>query len=98
MKSARHSSRTGEAVEVWGLGKDETLRLPRKRGGIVARVEKGTVVVTQAGDPEDHVLRTGESVTLPVAGLAIAWALTPAVLVVRGAQSPYLADVGKVAA
>jgi hypothetical protein len=42
------------------------------------------VLVTQAGDLEDHVLRTGEVLTLPPGGLVVAWALTPSTVAVRG--------------
>jgi hypothetical protein len=77
------TSRTGSGTGVWDLAQDATMRLPRGRSGVVARAERGTLVVTQAGDPEDHVLRPGEEVRLPRGGLAVAWALTPSVLAVR---------------
>ena len=78
-------SPTGNGAQVWELGKDATVRLPRWRKGLVARVERGTLIVTQAGDPEDHVLAAGDEVRLPPGGLAVAWALTPSLLAVRDA-------------
>jgi hypothetical protein len=78
-------SPTGNDAQVWELGKDATVRLPRWRKGLVARVERGTLIVTQAGDPEDHVLAAGDEVRLPPGGLAVAWALTPSLLAVRDA-------------
>jgi DUF2917 family protein len=70
------------------LEQDETLRLPRGRFGIRARVERGTVIVTQAGDLEDHVLEEGDEVWLPSGGLVVAWAITPAVLAVAEGVAP----------
>lgn len=65
----------------WDLAADDTLRLPRQP--VVVRVERGTVVVTQASDPEDHVVGAGEEVVLPGGRLAVAWALAPSRLEVR---------------
>ncbi len=65
------------------LAKDATLRLPRGRNGVVVRAEGGSLVVTQEGDPEDHVLGPGEEVHLPRGGLAVAWALSPVAVLVR---------------
>jgi DUF2917 family protein len=86
------AQRTGSGTRVWQLARDATLRLPPARGGILVRAERGTVLVTQAGDPEDHVLGAGEEVRLPPGGLAVAWALTPSVLAVRDALSELAAD------
>ena len=77
------ASRTATAIDMWRLGRDETLRLNPGRHGIVARAQCGTVVVTQAGDPEDHVLLPGEEIRIPRGGVVVAWALTPSVLAVR---------------
>ena len=48
-------------------------------------METGVVVVTREGDPEDHVLRAGETVVLPRRGKVVAWALQPARATVRPA-------------
>jgi hypothetical protein len=82
MTSKWMMSLTGNGAKVWELAKDATVRLPHWRKGLVARVERGTLVVTQAGDPEDHVLAAGDEVRLPPGGLAVAWALTPSLLTV----------------
>jgi hypothetical protein len=66
--------------EIWELGENATMRLPRSRFPTVVYVERGTVLVTQEGDLEDHVLGTGDTVVLPVGGLAVAWAFTEAVI------------------
>ncbi len=97
MESTRLVSRTGNAVRVW-LERDETIRLPNGKHGLVARVERGTLVVTQTGDPEDHVLAEGDEVRLAAHGLAVAWALAPAVLVLEDAGRTTSAEVHEAAA
>ena len=57
------------------LARDAVLRLPRRAGAVV-RVHSGLVVVTRAGDPEDHVLQAGATLPLDRTG-AVAWALEP---------------------
>jgi hypothetical protein len=71
------------------LGRDATLRLPRRHGGQWLRVEQGQVVVTLEGDLEDHVLGPGEELVLSGEKLAVAWALEPSRLAggeLRGAH------------
>ena len=63
------------------LAENATLRLPPGRSGVVVRVERGSLLVTQEGDPEDHVLGPGDEVRLPRGGLAVAWALAATRLV-----------------
>jgi hypothetical protein len=80
------------------LARDETLRLPRRRGGVVLRVASGCLLVTREGDHEDHVLLAGEELRLTGRGLAVAWALEPSTVLVddapvaaaRGAQAARL--------
>jgi hypothetical protein len=74
----------GRGEQVVELKRDATLALPRGASGVRVQVRSGTVLVTQAGDPEDHVLRTGEVLTLPPGGLVVAWALTPSTVSLRG--------------
>jgi hypothetical protein len=62
----------------WELAENATMRLPSGRVPTVVRVERGTVLVTQAGDLEDHVLESGDEIVLAVGGLAVAWAFTEA--------------------
>jgi hypothetical protein len=72
----------------WELAENATMRLPRGRRGTCVRVERGTVLVTQQGDLEDHVLETGDEIVLPVRGLAVAWAFTDAAISAREAALP----------
>jgi hypothetical protein len=76
--------------EAFDLRNDDTLRLPRGVAAAV-RVERGTVLVTQAGDPEDHVLEPGDELRLPAGGVAVAWALTDARIAVFAAEPAPLA-------
>ncbi len=49
---------------------------PRARGlSVACRV--GTLVVTQEGDPQDHVLVPGEAFRAAPRGLVVVWALSP---------------------
>jgi hypothetical protein len=63
---------------MWEIPENATVRLPRGRRPTLVRVERGTVLVTRAGDHEDHVLGPGDELLLPPRGLAVAWALTEA--------------------
>ena len=74
------------AERSWQLGKDGTSHLSGSRGPVAIRVESGVVVVTREGDPEDHVLRAGETVVLPARGKVVAWAIEPARASVRRAE------------
>jgi ferric-dicitrate binding protein FerR (iron transport regulator) len=64
------------------------------RGGAEIAVLEGLVLVTQAGDPADHVLGRGEALRLPGPGRIAAMALSDARVRVRSlpaagvAQSP----------
>lgn len=69
--------------ERWELGENETIRLPRRHGATVVRVERGTVLVTRGGDRDDHVLEAGDELVLPRRGLAVAWSFTPSVVSIR---------------
>ena len=60
------------------LPRDTTLRL----GDGVLRVERGTVLVTRSGDPEDHVLVARAELRLAPGARAVAWALEDAVVTV----------------
>jgi hypothetical protein len=78
------SSPAGRGEKVVELRRDATLALPRSAGGTRVQVQSGAVVVTQAGDLEDHVLRAGEVLTLPPGGVVVAWALKPSTVAIRG--------------
>jgi hypothetical protein len=64
------------------LAANAVMQLPRGRGRLV-RVVAGQVVVTRAGDPEDHVLEAGAELDLAGYGRVLAWALQPSRLEVR---------------
>lgn len=94
------SGRIGlKTLELWSASRDETRRLPPGRDGVTIRVEAGLVLVTQAGDLEDHVLGPGEEVRLGGRGLGVAWALEPSrALIVRGRAGEAPAGGGRAAA
>ena len=72
----------------WTLGADETRRLEGGRSGpVVVRVQRGLLLVTREGDPEDHVLGAGEEAAFPARGRIAAWALEPAQASVQGARA-----------
>lgn len=85
MTKAKVSGWRGGAGERRELAQDATVRLPPGEDGVVVRVERGVVLVTQAGDLEDHVLEPGDAVRVRPRGLAVAWALRPATIRVLGA-------------
>lgn len=64
------------------LARDEVLRIPGGREASL-RVDRGVVLVTREGDPEDHVLLSGMEVAVPGRGKTLAWALEPALVHVR---------------
>jgi hypothetical protein len=70
---------------VFELGRNAARALPASRNGIRVQVRRGALVVTQAGDPEDHIVRAGEALALPPGGLVVAWALAPSAFAVRDA-------------
>jgi two-component system, NtrC family, sensor histidine kinase HydH len=64
----------------WDLDENEAMALPRGRIGTVVRVHRGTVLVTQEGDREDHVLEPGDELMLRRRGRPVAWAFTDATI------------------
>ncbi len=68
------------ACGVRDLAENATMALPRGRIGTVVRVERGTVLVTQEGDLDDHVLEAGDEIVLARGGRAVAWAFSEATL------------------
>jgi len=63
------------APETWLAERDQTRRLWPGRSGLALRVLGGRLLVTQAGDPEDHLVGPGGRLVLEGRGLAVAWAL-----------------------
>jgi hypothetical protein len=64
------------------LREDATLRIEPGKAGVTVRCDAGTLLVTQEGDPSDHVLGPGDELRVAGRGLAVAWALSDAVLTV----------------
>jgi hypothetical protein len=76
----RMAVRDGRASDTFDLARDETLRIPRRGGTAAIRVERGVVLVTRAGDLEDHVLERGMELRVSEPGLVVAWALEASTL------------------
>jgi hypothetical protein len=72
----------------------ETLRLEPRRARLTLRSDRGTLVVTQTGDPVDHVLAPGQRFSAHRAGRVVVWALSDAALTVerRRWRSPVPAE------
>jgi hypothetical protein len=85
MASGWTSSRMGIDGSILELERNAARALPAGRNGIRVRVRSGVLMVTQAGDPDDHVVCAGEELALPPGGLVVAWALKPAEFAVREA-------------
>jgi hypothetical protein len=77
MTAPRFVTRRLSLVEAWNPQRNETRPLPIGRQGLRVRVDQGLVLVTQAGDPLDHVLEPGAELRLDGSGLVVAWALEP---------------------
>ena len=72
--------------ETWVLEENATLRLPAGEDGVSVRIVRGTVLVTQEGDLDDHVLEVGDELVLSGTGRAVAWAFTEAALSIQPAN------------
>ena len=59
------------------LEADATVRVRPGRRGVSLTALCGTILVTQAGDVEDHVLERGMEHRFRGPGLVVAWALQP---------------------
>jgi hypothetical protein len=68
----------------WELPRDSTLGLRPGHGGVAVRCREGTLLVTQAADPLDHVLTPGDEVKLGRRGRVAIWALSDAALTTSG--------------
>jgi hypothetical protein len=74
-----HADELASSPEARELPIDATLRAqPNRLGGLCVKAVHGTVLVTQAGDPRDHVLSAGETFRAAPRGLVVAWALKDA--------------------
>lgn len=67
------------ATPLWRLARDATVRVQAGRAGIELLCEAGTLLVTRAGDQEDHVLQPGDRIRLSRRDHAVIWALREAI-------------------
>jgi len=65
------------ATSMWRLARDAAVRVEAGRG-MELRCEVGTLLVTRAGDLEDHVLEAGDRIRLSRRDRAVVWALREA--------------------
>lgn len=64
----------------FALHDNGTVRLQPRAGALRLRAEHGTFLVTQEGDPEDHVLRDRDELRTGRRGLVVVWALSDGAL------------------
>jgi hypothetical protein len=64
------------------LVRDDTVALRPRRGGLAVLGQRGTLFVTQEGDPEDHVLGPGDRFIAAPRGLVAIWALSDAAVAI----------------
>ncbi len=60
----------------WHLRENGIIRLLPGRKGLALRAERGTFLVTQERDPEDHVLEPSRAYRARRRGLVVVWALS----------------------
>jgi hypothetical protein len=80
--AGRAGSRPGLVVH---LRRDDTLSLDTRRAAVVVRCSRGTVLVTQEGDLQDHVLTPGDELQSGRGGRVAVWALEEGDVAVRRA-------------
>jgi len=66
------------AAAAWPLHDNATMRLRPGAAGFVVRVDRGSVLVTQEGDPQDHVLGPGDAFRAAGKKAVVLWALSSA--------------------
>jgi hypothetical protein len=86
MQTSTSLNKVTGTYTVWKLAENAAVPLPRSRSPKLVRVERGTVLITREGDPDDHVLVTGDELLLDVRGLAVAWAFTDAAISLHEAR------------
>lgn len=70
-------------ADVLRLALDGTARLAPRGRALSISARAGTVLVTQEGDPADHVLAPGDAVRLAARGAVVIWALSDAAVAVE---------------
>jgi hypothetical protein len=71
-----HGERLEPPPGCWQVRDNETLSLRPGRGGVLLRPQRGTFLVTQEGDPLDHLLGQGDEFRAAGRRLVVAWALS----------------------
>lgn len=70
----------------WEAARDATASFRPGSAGLVLEALRGTFLVTEEGDPADHVLGRGDVFRATSRGRVAAWALEAGALEVRGAR------------
>jgi hypothetical protein len=82
LRSAMGRLRRRSSVdEAWEAGADAVRSFRVGRRGLTLRCGSGSFIVTQAGDPLDHVLEAGDVWRTSARGRVAAWALRAGTLV-----------------
>ncbi len=71
----------GSTARAHRLARDGTLAFRPGRAGLTLTCESGVFLVTQEGDPEDHVLGAGDAFRTRTPGRVVAWAFQAGVLI-----------------
>jgi hypothetical protein len=69
------------AAHPYPLARDATLTFRAGRRGLALACESGVFLVTQEGDPDDHVLEAGDTFRTAAPGRVVAWAFQAGVLI-----------------
>ena len=67
----------------WPIPQNRTIPLRPAGRGLAVICQSGTLVVTQEGDPLDHVLAPGEAFVAARRGLVVVWALSDGTVAVE---------------
>lgn len=67
----------------WAMAENGTLPLRPGRRGLGVRCRSGTLLITQEGDPLDHVLGPGDAFQTAPRGLVVVWALSDGAVAVE---------------
>lgn len=67
----------------WAIAENGTLPLRPGGRGLAVRCRSGTLLVTQEGDPLDHVLGPGDAFRSAPRGLVVVWALSDGAVAVE---------------
>lgn len=72
----------------WAMAESGALPLRPGGRGLAVRCRSGMLLVTQEGDPLDHVLRPGDAFESAPRGLVVVWALSDAAVAVEPPGEP----------